>query len=78
MDHSSQPLNILPVNLKNIPFSRERHALQSTEFSFSRFLVPYLYGYRGLTLFMDCDVLCLGDIAELFKEYDYISAVQAL
>jgi len=33
----------------------------------SRFIVPYLCGYRGFAVFMDCDMLCLGDIAELAR-----------
>ena len=30
-----------------------------------RFLVPHLCGYQGKAIFMDCDMLCLGDIKEL-------------
>ena len=78
MEHSSKPLRIIPINLRNLPFNRERNSLQSTEFSFSRFLVPYLMNYKGLCLFMDCDILCLGDIAELFNEFDGVSAVQVV
>ena len=37
-----------------------------TQFSYSRFLVPYFCGYEGKALFADgCDQLCLGDVAEL-------------
>jgi hypothetical protein len=65
---SSQPVRFTPINLRNIAslFSRERNQLQSTEFSFSRFLVPCLSGYRGWSLFMDCDMLLRADIAQLF------------
>lgn len=65
---SSQPVRFTPINLHNIAgvFSRERNQLQSTEFSFSRFLVPCLSGYRGWSLFMDCDMLLRADIAQLF------------
>lgn len=45
---------------------RERTATQSTEFSFSRFLVPWLCGYEGKALFLDGDILCRTDIAPLF------------
>lgn len=38
----------------------------STDFSFSRFLVPALQGYRGWAVFVDCDFLFRADIAELF------------
>lgn len=49
-------------------YTRERGNLESTEFSMSRFLVPYLMNYKGYALFMDCDMLVLTDIAELWKE----------
>lgn len=42
----------------------------STEFSFTRFLVPALARKKGLTghvLFLDCDMLMLGDVNEVFK-----------
>lgn len=39
----------------------------STEFSFTRFLVPALCQYEGLALFVDCDFLFRADVAELLK-----------
>ena len=42
----------------------------STEFSFSRFLVPALMMYEGWALYMDCDMYLRTDINELFEEYD--------
>ena len=39
----------------------------STDFSFTRFLVPHLNLYRGMALFMDCDMYCRTDITELFE-----------
>ncbi len=38
----------------------------STEFAFTRFLVPHLNNYEGWAVFMDCDVMVMADIAELF------------
>jgi len=46
--------------------TRDRHPLQSSDFSFSRFLTPYLSGYEGWSIFMDCDMLVLEDIAALW------------
>ncbi len=65
---ASQPVCIAPVMLSQLKgvFSRERHPLQSTDFSFSRFLTPYLSRYEGWSVFMDCDMLNLADIAELW------------
>jgi len=50
----------------------------STDFSFSRFLVPHLCGYRGWAVFMDCDFLVLEDIAELLSLKDDKYAVQVV
>jgi lipopolysaccharide biosynthesis glycosyltransferase len=38
----------------------------STDFSFTRFLVPHLNMYQGLALYMDCDMYIRTDITELF------------
>jgi len=57
---------------------RERDALQSTDFSFSRFLVPYLCDFEGWAIFMDCDMLVLDDIANLWELRDERYAVQVV
>lgn len=51
-------------------YTRERGPTESTEFSITRFLTPYLSEYRGLSIFMDCDMLCLTDIAKLYDQVD--------
>ena len=58
--------------------TRERNPLQSTEFSFSRFLVPYLCNFEGWSIFMDCDMLVLDDIAKLWALRDDRYAVQVV
>jgi lipopolysaccharide biosynthesis glycosyltransferase len=58
--------------------TRERHPLQSTDFSFSRFLTPYLCGYSGWSIFMDCDMLMLEDIANLWSLRDDRYAVMVV
>jgi len=63
--HSSVPLDIRYLTLSTLDFNRPRDPHQTTEFSFTRFLVPYLCCYEGRAIFMDCDMLCLGDIAEI-------------
>jgi len=42
----------------------------STEFTLTRFLVPFLSQYRGYSLFMDCDVLAYDDISKIIEEAD--------
>jgi len=41
----------------------------STQFSFTRFLVPVLQQYQGWALFMDCDMYLRTDIRNLFDLY---------
>jgi hypothetical protein len=64
---ASIPVAIAPLmrsQLKDL-YRRSRGPTESTEFSLTRFLVPALSEYRGWSLFMDCDMLCLADVAEL-------------
>ena len=63
--HASVPVSITPLVLRQLPMTRERDPRQSTEFSFSRFLVPWLCGFKGEAIFLDCDMLVRADIAEL-------------
>lgn len=50
----------------------------STEFAFTRFLVPALQNYQGWALFTDCDVLWLDDISKLLAERDNRYAVMVV
>ena len=66
---ASIPVTIAPLmqsQLKGL-YTRDRGPTESTEFSLTRFLVPALSQFRGWSLFMDCDMLCRADIAELFE-----------
>jgi len=63
--HATIPLDIRFLKLSELDFDRPLDPLQSTEFTYSRFLVPYLCNYEGKAIFMDCDMLCLGDLKEL-------------
>jgi hypothetical protein len=77
---ASVPVSIAPLALSQLKtiLTRERHPLQSTDFSFSRFLTPYLSGYKGWSVFMDCDMLMLGDIADLWALRDERFAVMVV
>jgi hypothetical protein len=69
---ASLPISIAPLvqgQLKHL-YRRSRGPTESTEFSLTRFLVPALSGYRGWSLFMDCDMLCRTDIAALGAEIE--------
>lgn len=77
---ATQPVAIAPLVLGELGdlMWRERHPLQSTDFSFSRFLTPYLSGFEGWSVFMDCDMLVLDDIASLWSLRDPAYAVQVV
>jgi len=77
---ASKPVSITPIMLTQLQgiFDREKHPLQSTEFSFSRFLTPYLCDYQGWAIFMDCDMLVEADINELWEMRDERFAVQVV
>ena len=76
--NATRPIRITPLYQPNIKyeFSRERSKIESTEFSFSRFIVPKLMDYTGWALFMDCDMLMKADISELWSLRDEKYAVQ--
>lgn len=77
---ASHPVSITPLALSQLDglMTRERHHLQSTDFSFSRFLTPYLSDYTGWSIFMDCDMLVLDDIAKLYDLRDERFAVMVV
>jgi len=77
---ASEPVAIAPLMLSQLDslMWRERHNLQSSDFSFSRFLVPHLCDYDGWALFMDCDMLMLDDVAKLWASRDEAFAVQCV
>lgn len=59
-------------------YSREIDPLSSTEFTFTRFLIPELCEFKGWALFMDCDMLLTTDIRELFDLCDDQYAVMCV
>lgn len=71
---SSQPVAISNVMLKQLEaaklYWRPPNALASTDFSFSRFLVPYLCDFKGWAIFSDNDMLMLDDVAKLWALRD--------
>jgi lipopolysaccharide biosynthesis glycosyltransferase len=70
--HASQPVEIVPVVKSHMSafYTRERSGMESTDFSFTRFLAPYLCDYEGWAIFTDCDMLATTDIAELWALRD--------
>jgi lipopolysaccharide biosynthesis glycosyltransferase len=59
-------------------YTRPVDKLASTEFTFTRFLVPELCNFEGWALFIDCDMILTTDIAELFAQADDQYAVMCV
>lgn len=76
MENASEPVQIIPLLSKQLPLTRPWDAKQSNDFAFTRFLVPYLQGFFGHAIFVDCDFLFFGDIVELWNLRDYQYSVQ--
>lgn len=70
----SKDVDIVPLVQKDLRkvnlYTRPIDPLSSTEFTFTRFLIPAIMNYKGWALFMDCDIVLLRDIQELFDLAD--------
>jgi hypothetical protein len=69
MRRASGPVRIQPIMLSQFDgfWTRERSPMQSTDFTYARFLTPWLAEDNEVSVFMDCDMLCLGDVWELYN-----------
>lgn len=83
--HASKPVNIVPLKIDKLNaqglitrqvvkqngqmFDVVSNAPQATEFATSRFLSLLLH-QQGWAIFVDCDVIFMRDIYEIFKEID--------
>ena len=56
-------------------YKRENDPLASTEFTYTRFLIPALMNYKGWAVFCDCDILFLADIKNLFSNLSNDKAI---
>ena len=74
LDHASVPVKVIPLKQDDLRkkgiYTRSVDQLASTEFTFTRFLVPYLAGYTGWALFIDCDFVFLDDVKKIFDQAD--------
>jgi hypothetical protein len=92
LEHASVPVSVTPLNsqrlaehgllrrptdLRGQRYDIPSNAPASTEFAISRFLVPFL-AQTGWALFVDSDVVFLGDIAELLAYADPRFAVMVV
>ena len=84
LDASKYPnsVEVIPLKIDDLRksgiYEREEDKLGSTEFTFTRFLIPELTNFKGWALFMDCDMILTTDIKELFDQADDKYAVMCV
>ena len=75
-------VEVLPLKQQELRdqgiYNRDTDQLSSTEFTFTRFLVPHLTNYEGWAVFCDCDIIFVDDIQELFSLADDKYAVMVV
>jgi lipopolysaccharide biosynthesis glycosyltransferase len=65
--HTSLPVEIIPMVDLQVRAPKDIRNSQRTGFSFSRFCIPELAGYRGKAIYMDADMLVFRDIKTLWE-----------
>lgn len=69
---ATRPVSIIPLARMGMPIG-------TNAFTVSRFMVPYLMGFRGAAIFVDAsDMLMLGDVSDLADLFDPRYAVQVV
>jgi lipopolysaccharide biosynthesis glycosyltransferase len=72
--HATVPVDIVALKQKDLKkqlfYWRSADPLSSTEFTFTRFLIPELTKFDGWALFIDCDFVFLDDVKNLFAQAD--------
>jgi lipopolysaccharide biosynthesis glycosyltransferase len=74
IDNTSQPVRFTPLIAHEINGQKDG----SNSFIYSRFLVPYLMGYKGWAIFADGDMVCIRDVTKLWEMRDDKYAVQVV
>lgn len=72
---STVPVHLLQKSSLFPAFNRPTEPNQSTEFTYTRFMVPFLNNYTGWSVFCDCDFIFVEDIASILKYADPTKAV---
>ena len=82
LQHASIPVDIVMLKQDELRdrglYWRDVDKLASTEFTFTRFLVPELNNFEETAIFMDSDMILTTDIAELIADVDPKKAVSCV
>jgi lipopolysaccharide biosynthesis glycosyltransferase len=66
---TTRPVAIIPLVIETLPIKR----VGLTPFTWTRFLVPYLSKYEGISIFLDADIILQHDISELVDRVNKLS-----
>ena len=79
LNNSTIPITVMSLKLYELVskkiYYRSIDPLASTEFTYSRFLVPSLMNFKGWAVFCDCDFVFLDDVAKLFENLSEDKAI---
>lgn len=64
--HTDRQVQVIPLLDMPIPAIVDPRNSQRTGFSFARFCIPQLAGYKGKALYLDADMLVFSDISKLW------------
>lgn len=65
--HTTASVEVIPMVDLDVPVPRDPRNHQRTGFSFSRFCIPQLCGYKGRAIYMDADMQVFKDIRSLWN-----------
>lgn len=65
--HTDATVEVVPMIDLDMPTPKDPRQGQRTGFSFARFCIPALAGYRGKAIYMDADMQVFRDIRELWN-----------
>lgn len=65
--NTNEAVRITPMIDLPLPRPKHRRNRPRTAFSFARFAIPQLCGYKGRAIYLDADMQVFGDVAELWN-----------
>ena len=75
IEKASLPVAFIPLAINTLKDYKETHTDKSNDFVYSRFLTPHLQDFKGWAIFADGDMICQGDIKELWDLRDESKAL---
>ena len=67
LETSSLPVQVETMEKLHIPVPRDVRQSQRTGFSFARWAIPELCGFKGRAIYIDADMMVFSDIKELWE-----------